>query len=517
MKNFFRYEYLLAVLSGILFTLPFLSEHFSLLAWISLVPLMFAIHSKPSISFRTGLLFGTVANYLGQYWLVGTLTRFGGFPLVVSFFFILVYCIYLGLQFALFTYLITKLRLIQNTSIFRLSIICSLWVTLEHFYPVLFPYGLGNTQAYNLRIIQVTDLLGVSLLSFIMVFFNITVFMLSRSIFYKDRRPVYETVLSIFLVIVLVIYGSVRINQETEKISRAEKIDIGVVQANFDFLEKVEDNERLITEEHQKMSELIGNVDLIIWPETSVQKWLPVHAEYLEFFEEEKIVPEIEGTYFLLGGLSYEAEISDEKEDDFVFTQYNSAFLTDWNGKILGKYNKIKLLLFGEYLPFSDIIPWIKYVSPASGDFTPGSELNILNIGEKGIKIGPLICYEDIIPAFSRDFAINGANILINLTNDAWFGNSAAPYEHLLVSIPRAVETRRYLIRSTNTGVSAVINPIGEVKNATGIFKKEHFADQVALLYSDTIYMKSGDIFPWICLIASVLYVFNSHLRKRYS
>ena len=265
------------------------------------------------------------------------------------------------------------------------------------------------------------------------------------------------------------------------------------------------------------MSMMIDNADLIIWPETAVQKWLPVHAQYLEFFEEEKVIPEIQGTYFLLGGLSYEAEINEENEDDIEFTQYNSAFLTDWNGKILGKYNKIKLLLFGEYLPFSDFIPWIKYVSPATGDFTPGNQLDVMNIGEKGIKIGPLICYEDIIPSFSRDFALKGANILINLTNDAWFGKSIAPYEHLLVSIPRAVETRRYLIRSTNTGVSAIINPIGEVTKQTGIFTKEVFSDQVALLYSDTVYMKLGDIFPWICLVVFVFFVFNKHLRKRYS
>ena len=517
MNKFLRIEYILAVLSGILFTLPFLSKHLSFLAWISLVPLFFAIETAPRNSFRAGLVFGTVANYLGQYWLVGTLTRFGGFPLAVSFFFILVYCIYLGIQFALFTYLINKLKLIQNRNILNLFIISSLWVALEYFYPVLFPYGLGNTQAYNLRVIQASDLLGVSLLSFILVIFNITVYSVTKYILQKDRKPVAELSVSLLLILFLTIYGSVKIVQETENISRAEKIRIGIVQANFDFFEKVEENESLITNEHRKMSMMIDGADLIIWPETSVQKWLPAHAEYFEFFEEGKVIPEIKGTYFLLGGLSYVAEVSEEKVNDFEFTQYNSAFLTDWNGKILGKYNKIKLLLFGEYLPFSNLVPWIKNISPASGDFTPGSDLNIMNIPDKGIKIGPLICYEDIIPSFSRDFALKGANILINLTNDAWFGKSRAPYEHLLVSIPRAVETRRYLIRSTNTGVSAVISPIGEVTNETGIFRKEVFVAEVALLYSDTLYMKLGDIFPWMCLIFFVIFLFNKHLRKRYS
>ena len=519
MKKLLRFEYILAALSGVLFVLPLVSKHLSLIAWVSLVPLFYALESMPRHSFRTGLIFGIVANYVGQYWMVETLTRFGGFPIAVSFIFILVYCLYLGIQYALFTYLIDKIKLIQNRSVSVLNVfvICFLWIVLEHFYPVLFPYGLGNTQAYNLRVIQISDLLGVSFLSFIIVFFNLTVYSIARSVFQKGKKPLFEVVLSIALIVLLIIYGSVRINQEIINVSKAEKITIGVVQANFDFFEKTEQNSRSIIEEHKKMSMTINNADLIIWPETSLQKWIDVRAEYLNFPEEEKTIPEIEGTYFLLGGLSYMIEPSEENEGDFVFTQYNSAFLADWNGKILDKYDKVQLLLFGEYLPLSDLMPWIKYLSPVSGDFTPGTELNVLNISDKGIKIGPLICYEDIIPSFSRNFSIKGVNILINLTNDAWFGRSIAPYQHLLVSIPRAVETRRYLIRSTNTGVSAIINSIGEVTNETEIFKKEVFVDSVALLYSDTVYMKVGDIFPFLCLISFVLFVFNKYLRKRYS
>ncbi len=514
MKQLLRFEYLLSVLSGILFVLPFLSEHFSLIAWVSLVPLFYSLRIKPSRAFSIGIVFGTIASFAGHYWLVGTLTRFGGFSIWVSFVLIFIYCLYLGVQYALFTCLVSKVKLIQNAKVINLLIICFLWTVLEHFYPSLFPYGLGNTQAYNLKIIQVSDLLGVSFLSFIMVFVNLAAFLIISSIFLGDKKPIIATSLSIALIAFLIIYGSVRIDQITSKVAKAEKINVGVVQANFDFFERILDNSGWIIKEHKRMSEMIGNVDLIIWPEASVQQPIPRHSEYLELSGSEKIIPEIEGTYFLIGGVSYNEEsISHGPEAE----QYNSAFLTNWNGKVLDRYDKNKLLIFGEYLPFENFIPWNKYMNAVSEGFlSPGTDLNVLSIRDKGIKIGTLICYEDLIPEFSRRFALKGANILINLTNDAWFGRSFAPYEHLLVAIPRAVENRRYLVRATNTGVSAVVTPVGKVRNKTQIFKKEVFTDHVALLYSDTIYMKVGNIFPWLCLTLFILFVFHKHLKRRY-
>lgn len=513
MKNLLRPEYLLSILSGILFVLPFLSEHLSLIAWISLVPLFFSLRANPDKAFRTGIVFGTVACCLGHYWLVGTLTRFGGFSIWVSSVFIFIYCLYIGAQYALFTYLSSKARLIQSDKVTDLLIICSLWTALEHFYPSLFPYGFGNTQAYNLKVIQVSDLLGVPFLSFIMVFVNLTAFLIIKAAFKGGKKPVLAASLSVVLITFLIIYGLVRIEQTGLKVAKASKINIGVVQANFDFFERILDNSGRIIKEHKQMSEMVSSADLIIWPEASVMRSIPLESRYLEFPGPEKIIPEIEGTYFLIGGIGHDEQSGRGPQS----IQYNTAFLANWNGEILGRYNKNKLLLFGEYMPFADLISWEKYLSAAEDGFiSPGTTLNLLNVREKGIKIGTLICYEDLIAEFSRRFSLKGANILINLTNDAWFGRSSAPYQHLLVSIPRAVETRRYLIRATNTGVSAVVTPTGEVRNKTEIFKKEVFTDQVALLYSSTLYMKIGDVFPWGCLILFVLFVFNKHLKRRY-
>lgn len=510
-------SYLLIILSSILFTVPFLFSSLSILAWISIVPLFIALGCKDNSGFFIkGLIFGTAVNYLGQYWLVGTLSRFGGFPLPVGIIFILVYCLFLGIQFGIFSWLIGKFKLLEDPKLKDVFLIAGIWVILDHFYPHLFPYTIGNSQGLSTTVIQVVDLFGVSLLSFFIVTVNLSVYLIINSFLNGSKKPLYVTALSVAIVIFLLVYGNFRIQSERNNITNAEKIDVGIIQANFDFLEKIENNSYLIIEAHKRMSLGLEEVDLIVWPESAVLEFLPPESEYLEI-EGVMAVPKIPGTFFLTGGLSFELDRSNSEKGDYEVIQYNSAFLTDGSGKILGKYNKIKLLLFGEYLPFSDMFPSIKMLSPASGDFTPGSDLSIMNIYEKGIKIGPLICYEDIIPSFSREFAKKGANILINLTNDAWFGESFAPYQHLLVAVPRAVETRRYLIRSTNTGVSVVVDSIGNIKSRTGIFTEEVMTEEVALLYGDTLYTRVGDIFPWICFASFILYIFNKYLRKRYS
>jgi len=517
MKRYLSTDYILIILSAVLFTVPFLFSNVSFLAWICLVPLFYIIENSKSCSyFLIGLIFGTAINYLGQYWLVGTLSRFGGFPLPAGILFILVYCIFLGIQYGIFTYLVAKFKLLKDLNPQNLLFIAAIWVALDYFYPHLFPYSIGNSQGLSTNIIQVVDLFGVSFLSFIIVFINLAVYSILKSLISGGKKPVLVAGTAVFIMAFILIYGSYRIQEEKNNILKAEKIDVGIVQANFDFLEKIENNSYLIIEAHKKMSFELEKVDLIIWPESAVLEFLPPDSEYLEI-EGLIAVPEIKDTFFLTGGLSFELDDSKNEDSEYEIIQYNSAFLTDGEGKILGKYNKIKLLLFGEYLPFSDIFPAIKMLSPASGDFTPGTELNIMNIYDKGIKIGPLICYEDILPGFSREFAKKGANILINITNDAWFGESFAPYQHLLVAIPRTVETRRYLIRSTNTGVSVVVDSIGNIKSQTGIFTEEVMTQQVALLYGNTLYMRVGDIFPWICLASLILYIFNKYLRKRYS
>ncbi len=328
--------------------------------------------------------------------------------------------------------------------------------------------------------------------------------------------PAPEILLSFILLISTLAYGYFRIVQVDVEISQSPKLNIGMVQANFDFLEKTENQEKTVTDKHKEMSQDLKSADLIIWPETAIQAWFSNDSNYL-IVRDEMGVPEMEGKYFIVGGMSFTPTDPDaEILTDENIIKYNTAFLTDSNGIILERYNKVKLLLFGEYLPFAKYIPAIKNISPASGDFTPGSELDLFEIEEKGVKIAPIICYEDIIPSFSRQFVDKGANLIVNITNDAWFGKTIAPYQHLFISIPRAVETRRYLLRSTNTGISAIIDPVGRVVDRTDNFVQTNLVGEVSLMNGGkTLYTRIGDVFPIACLVFWVGFTVVAKLRGK--
>jgi apolipoprotein N-acyltransferase len=174
---------------------------------------------------------------------------------------------------------------------------------------------------------------------------------------------------------------------------------------------------------------------------------------------------------------------------------YNTALLAEKDGTILGRYDKQYLLAFGEYLPFGDRFPVLYKWSPNSGRFTPGTTIDPFVWGEH--RISALICYEDILPSFVNKI-VNYADpdLLVNLTNDAWFGKSTEPWIHLALSKLRAVEHRRYLIRATNTGVSAIVDPKGGVVVHSGLFKEEVLFGEARFMRATTGYKVLGD-YPW--------------------
>ncbi|MGB7292256.1 MAG: apolipoprotein N-acyltransferase [Thermodesulfobacteriota bacterium] len=516
MSNIKKIDVILSGISGLLFAVTFMVPYSGIVSWFLLIPLLIAIRDKsPMNALVLGTFAGTVTNSSGFYWLIGTLSRFGGFPFPVSLLLLLILSAFTGLSFGIFSYLTTKLQLLKKRGMSSALAIASIWTSVEFLFPFLFPYTIANPQANFLPVIQVSDLFGIYAVGFLIVLVNVT--LMRGYIFIKEQNqmPYSEIIISVILLTLTISYGFWKVRTENKLMSEAPKLSVGLVQANFDFFEKVENNQDIISKRHKSMSEALNPPDLIIWPETAIQAWIPTSADQL--IERGSVaVPEIPGTYFLVGGLSFETKGNpSDKIGLNDIKKYNTAFLTDSNGKILGRYHKIKLLLFGEYLPFSNIFPSLQSLSPASGDFIPGNELTLFEIKEKGIRIAPLICYEDIIPSFSRKFAAKGANLIVNITNDAWFGKTYAPYQHLLVSIPRSVETRRYLIRATNTGISAIIDPLGRVVEKTEIFKEASLEGKVAILDGkNTLYTRIGDLFPLGCLIIWIGYALSGKLRR---
>jgi len=201
-----------------------------------------------------------------------------------------------------------------------------------------------------------------------------------------------------------------------------------------------------------------------------------------------------------------------EKPNSLKNQRYNSAFLVDGEGEVLGRYDKQYLLAFGEHIPFGDVFPQLYDLSPDSGRFTPGPRQAPLEF--EGHRLGILICYEDIIPAHTDAVVAQGAEVLLNLTNDAWFGKTNEPYQHFVLATFRAVEQRRALVRATTTGISGVVSATGEIEHMTDLHGPETFVAAVPLLQGDTLYRCGGRFFPNACLGIAALALLMAWRRK---
>jgi apolipoprotein N-acyltransferase len=259
------------------------------------------------------------------------------------------------------------------------------------------------------------------------------------------------------------------------------------------IFEKLEDPIRGLQMHIDMSRELEDTVhpDLLIWPESAYTFFLPDGATNVK----DTVMGPL-STPLLFGGLQRRTVEGDEK-------YYNTAFILDGDGEIQGSYDKTFLLAFGEYLPFGEVFPIFYDWSPQSGRFTRGNHVRPLPFRE--YRITTMVCYEDIIPGFVRG-AVNEADphLLVNVTNDAWFGDTSEPLQHLALAKFRAVEHHRYFVRSTNSGVSAIIDPAGRVLGRTGVFTEETLSGEVRMMTGATVYQSLGDWPGWLSLAACV-------------
>ncbi len=193
---------------------------------------------------------------------------------------------------------------------------------------------------------------------------------------------------------------------------------------------------------------------------------------------------------------------------------FNSALLLNSTGQFAGKYYKTHLVPFGEYVPLKRLLPFLAPIVEAVGDFSPGKIEQPLVW--RDARAGVLICFESVFPELSRKWVMAGANVLVNLTNDAWYGKSSAPHHSLAMSVLRAVESRRSLVRSANTGISAFINPLGRVEYRSELFQPYAFAADVVLYESETFWVRYGYLFAPFCLVIGVGAVLLAVIRRRF-
>lgn len=489
----------LSAMSGLLYFLAFPGMDLWPLSFVALAPAMVAFRGQsPRRGALLGWVMGLVAGVLGFHWLLGMLETFSGFPVALCALFMLILCAFQAGCFALLGWVATAgAKNGWGAGVaFGLALIAS-----ETLFPLLFPFTFAATVHQVPVLIQTAELGGPLAVALPLVAFN---WALAEAWFAwragsKDRRR-WGRIGALALVPALTaLYGVVRIGQVEDAVRAAEKVRVGLVQANMGLLEKRNDrNEGL--RRHLTLTKRLreqDKVDLVVWSETSVAgatREEDADAHYRRTVTRRLGVPAIVGAVLV-------REVPDARK----YVLFNSALLTDAKGHVVGRYDKQFLLAFGEYLPLGDTFPILYEWSPNSGKFTPGTSYEPLRLGNH--SIATFICYEDIIPSFVNRIMKNGeAQLLVNMTNDAWFGDTIEPWQHMALSKLRSVEQRRFFIRSTNSGVSAIVDPVGRVMSQTGTFEQATLAEEVAWLDLRTPFQIWGT-WPWWGLSAAALFV----------
>ncbi len=495
-----------ACLSGLLLTASFPVLGNSSVAWFALVPLLAALRNLSALhGFGLGLLTGVVHYLTLLYWFVPFLNTYGPFPIAISTGILLLLSLYLAIYIGLFSMALTCIGMSMTALFFSVP---TLWVSLEFMRSFLFsgfPWELlGHTQYNALHIIQISDMVGVYGISFLISLSNGLLFLLYQYATRQDWQGQKIGFRQLFTCAVIVgvtigavwYYGAWRISTMEDRISRAPHKRITIVQGNIDQTKKWDPAYQISTiEKYLQLSKTEPNnrPDLIVWPETAMPFYFVNHIPLTKI-----VIQGIQSgaTDTLLGSPAYK-----RKAEQIQY--YNRAFLVRFDGVITDSYDKAHLVPFGEYVPLKPWLPFLGKMVEHVGDFSTGPVGDTLDWGKH--KIGALICYELIFPYLSRAAVQNGAELLINITNDAWYGTTSAPYQHFSMAVFRTVETRRALVRSANTGISGFIDPIGRIVSETALFEDASIGEDIPLMSGQTHYVRFGDMFAVSCILVAIV------------
>ncbi len=500
--------YGLAALGGVLYALGFCGFDQWFLAWIALVPTLWALADARVDCRRAtalGWLSGFVAH-LGCYtWIVHMLRHFAYLPWVLAVPVYLLLCVAQSSLFAVWGAGCWWLHRRRGVPLGLAAAVCM--VLAEWLFPAIFPSYIANSQYLQPLVLQGLELWGTLGLSFILVACHGACQALLAHLLRRRRlcrRAAIGVVASFILVGGNVAYGARRLDDYAVLLRQSpRRIKVGLVQANMGIYEK-SDNPLEGLERHRQQSLQLeaAGAQVIIWPESAY------------YFGIETGTPEVKQTVLgslktplIFGGLRIEHGAHGRR-------LYNSAFLAAGDGRLLGAYDKTVLLAFGEYLPGGDWLPSIYGLSPQTLRLWPGKHLQPLVLD--GVRYGVLICYEDILPAFVRRVARQQPDVLVNLTNDAWFGQSIEPRIHLALGAFRAIEHRRFLLRAANTGISSLIEPTGRILTQSGIFAPSNLLGEFVPLQGTTLYTRLGDWVGVLCLLFVAAHILL-HWRVRRS
>lgn len=494
--------YVNSIICGAMLALSFPKPGLSLLAWFVFLPLLYAIRgATPKAAFNYGFIAGAIAYSGIFYWLNIVMTRYGKLPLSISIILTMLMAAYCALYPATICSLV---RVAESHNIPAALSLPVLWVSGEFLRAYMltgFPWALlGYSQYKTLPLIQIADTTGVYGVSFMIVLVNVFLYQLWRWVRGKDgaKAPLLHGAVTLLLLFITVGYGFVSLN----RVDSGKEVKVALAQGNIPqdikWNPAYQEETVAIYERLSRMTKQ-APVDLIVWPESS----LPFFFQF-----EKKYADRISALALELATPLIVSSPAVEKKDGRE-RLLNSAFLIDSSGAAVGRWDKNHLVPFGEYVPMAKMLPFVNKMVQGIGDFAAGESLKAID--STAGRLGVLVCFEGILPEISRGFVRDGARMLVNITNDAWFGDSSAPYQHLSMTVFRAVENRVPLVRSANTGITAFIDSRGHILGMTRLFREDLLSGHVRLGDRVAFYTRFGDLFAWSCSLLSLallLYLF---------
>lgn len=486
------------------------------LAWFALTPLFFLIQSQPLIratlfGFWTGMVF----YFFGLHWVTNTIINYGNLPVALSYLILMLLAAYLSLYLALFCYLVKRLS--RGNPVYFLLLAPTAWTSLEYLRSTHAEFGfswlgLGYSQFQNLAVIQAAEYTGVYGISTLIVFVNAAVYSLAkRWLMPRDSACPGNLSLRMAAIAVLVLtlwlgYGKVALDRWNTRSADEKPLRIALAQGNIEQHRKwnplFQDQ---VIETYRKLSlkAAFDKPDLIVWPEAAIPFYYSLDLKNSALVN--AIVRETQTP--LLIGSPYRRVV------DGRGINYNSAFLISANAEILGRYDKIHLVPFGEFVPFQKALWFVSKMVEMIGDFGRGESAAALQFN--GSKLGVLICYEITFPDLTRQAVKQGAQFLVNITNDAWFGKSAASYQHMSMAALRAVENRVPIVRAANTGITGTIDPSGKMRQTTELFVEDVvIAEIVPNRSARTYYSRYGDLFSYLCLAMTAVLAVMAYVSR---
>ena len=481
-------------------------------AFVALVPLLVAISGWsgrdgviPGVSVRRGFTLGLITGFIHfagtVYWTGATVSTFGGLPVIVAVIVAALLALYMAAYIA--ATCAASAFLIRHLNIRGLYLFPLAWVGAEYLRGVVFggfPWiPLGNTMVTLLPIAQLASALGVFGLSLFVAFVNVGFATTALT----AGRPRLIAASTTFAAIATVsIWGGMRL--ASNELTSGAPIKIGLIQGNIAQTDKWNPARAgMILERYLQLTQQAADdgAQFIMWPESSTPF----------YFEEDpsgtivrRMVRQL-GRPLLLG--------SDEFEQSDPPRHYNSAFMLDTGGATAAVYRKIQLVPFGEYVPFQRLLFFVGPLVEAVSAFSRGTRVTMLPV--EGHMVSTAICYEVTYPALAREAVRQGSEMLTTITNDAWYGESSAAFQHFEMAAMRAIEQGRYLARAANTGISGIIDPYGRILVRTSLFETAAVVGEARFVQQKTLYARIGDVVAFVSMAITLLALVIAYKESR--